>query len=250
MQSDVTRSHYERLADKYDENWAYSPEFTGWMTGNILSRLLPGRGASRALDIGCGTGLYARGLVAKAGLVVCADPSAGMLGQLPDDERLVPLVAAAEDLADGRAALPHDGYDAVLMKEVIHHVADPSQVVAGVSRLLRPGGRLLVVMLPSDIEYPLFGAALTLFRERQPAPEIIAAALADSGLEAELTYDEFPLAFSIERYTRMVRNRYMSLLASFDDDELEAGISEIRHLHPGAEVRFPDRFAFVLGVKA
>jgi hypothetical protein len=40
------------------------------------------------------------------------------------------------------------------------------------------------------------------------------------------------------------------MLASFDDDEIDAGISEIRRTHPGPEVRFPDRFAFVLGVKA
>ena len=71
-----------------------------------------------------------------------------------------------------------------------------------------------------------------------------------AGLRTELTYDEFPLVFSLNRYTQMVRNRYMSLLASFDDAELEAGISEMRRTHPGPEVRFPDRFAFVLGVKA
>lgn len=250
MHSDVTQSHYERLADKYDENWAYSPEFVEWMTGNIIRRLKPVPGESRVLDVGCGTGLYARGMADHASVVVCADLSAAMLGQLPDDHRLVPLVAGAEELIEGKVRLPHDGYDAILMKEVIHHVADPQQVLADLPRLLRRGGRVLVVMLPSDINYPLFGAALSLFRERQPVPEDIEAAMVGSGLETELTYEEFPLVFSVERYAQMVRNRYMSLLASFNDEELAAGISEIRHKHPGPEVRFPDRFAFVLGVKA
>jgi hypothetical protein len=45
----------------------------------------------------------------------------------------------------------------------------------------------------------------------------------------------------------MVRNRYLSLLSLFDDEELAAGIEEIRHRHPGRQVEFRDRFAFVLG---
>ncbi|MET8049528.1 class I SAM-dependent methyltransferase [Streptosporangium sp. NPDC005286] len=249
MRSDVTRAHYDRLADRYDENWAYSPEFIRWMTDDILDRLRLGPG-DLAMDLGCGTGLYSRGLARHASTVVCADPSPAMLEQLPADERLIPLHSGAEDLAEGRIAPPHDGYDAILLKEVLHHVTDPPRVLAGLARLLRPGGRMLVVMLPTSIDYPLFSAALRLFEERQPDPTGIVTAMGRSGLAAELSYDEFPLAFTVEHYTQMVRNRYMSLLSSFDDAELEAGISEIRREHSGPEVRFPDRFAFVLGVKA
>lgn len=248
MGNDATRAHYDRLADKYDENWAHSTEFIQWMTSNIQQRLRLGSD-DRVIDVGCGTGLYARGLVERASSVLCIDPSQAMLDQLPADDRLIPLHAGAEDLAEGRVQPPHDGYDAILLKEVIHHVADPSAVLAGLTRLLRPGGRILVAMLPMSIEYPLFDAALRLFRELQPDPEDIAAAMRDSGLAAELTYDEFPLVFTAERYIRMVRSRYMSLLSSFDDAAIEAGIDEIRRRYPGPEFRFPDRFTFVLGVK-
>ncbi|GAA4194761.1 hypothetical protein GCM10022252_39640 [Streptosporangium oxazolinicum] len=249
MRSDVTRAHYDRLADKYDENWAYSPEFIQWMTGNILDRLriTPDH---RVLDVGGGTGLYARELAEHAEVVVCADPSPAMLDQLPAHERLVSLRAGAEELAEQRVRPPHDGYDAILLKEVIHHVADPPRVLDGLARLLRPGGRMLVVMLPTSIDYPLFDAALRLFRERQPDPVGIAEAMSGSGLDTELTYDEFPLTFSTERYLRMVRNRYMSLLSSFDDAELEKGIEEIRGRYPSPELQCLDRFAFVFGVKA
>ncbi|MEU6715021.1 class I SAM-dependent methyltransferase [Nonomuraea sp. NPDC046802] len=250
MESDATRAHYERLADRFDENWDYSPEFVSWMTENLIKRLNLTPGKSRLLDVGSGTGLYARGMVEHTAVAVCTDLSPAMLEQLPTDDRLVPLVASAEDLAAGLVRPPGDGYNAILMKEVVHHLGDPEQVLVGLSRLLRPGGRILVAMLPSTIDYPLFSAALDLFRERQPSPDSIAAAMNRAGLQTELTYDEFPLIFTVERYTQMVRNRYMSLLASFNDAELEAGVSEIRRKHPGPEVRFPDRFAFVLGVKA
>ena len=156
MNGDVTRNHYDRLAATYDQNWAYSPEFLAWMTGCILRRLQISDGDLVA-DIGCGTGLYARGLADHAAAVVCAEPSAGMLAQVPRDDRLIPVAASAEDLAFGRVALPHDGYDAILLKEVLHHIDDRVAVIGGMARLLKPDGRMLVVMLPTRITYPLFG---------------------------------------------------------------------------------------------
>lgn len=241
-----TQAHYDRLAPVYDENWAYSPDFLEWMNGCILARLQVDPG-DRVLDVGCGTGLYARQLAERAGSVVCVDPSARMLEQIPDDPRLVAVQASAEDLAPGSPLLPVDRFEAILVKEAIHHVADRGAVIDGLARLLAPGGRLLVVMLPTRIDYPLFQAAHERFTELQPDPEAIAAAMADAGLAVELSYDEFPLAFPTERYLAMVRDHYMSLLSTFDDNEVAAGIDEIRRRYPGERVEFKDRFAFVLG---
>jgi ubiquinone/menaquinone biosynthesis C-methylase UbiE len=155
--------------------------------------------------------------------------------------------ASAEDLASGRTALAHASYDALLLKEILHHVADRAGVIAGLARLLRPGGRMLVVMLPTQISYPLFAAALKLFTDQQPDPAEVAYLMRSAGLLAELSYESFPLAFPTERYLQMVRNRYMSLLSAFDDEQLEAGVAEIRRAHPGEQVAFTDTFAFVLG---
>jgi SAM-dependent methyltransferase len=155
--------------------------------------------------------------------------------------------SSAEDLASGRAVLPVDRFEAILVKEAIHHVADREAVISGLAKLLAPGGRLLVVMLPTRIDYPLFPAAHDRFRELQPDPEVIAASMGDAGLVVSLSYDDFSLMFPTERYLAMVRSRYLSLLSLFDDEELAAGIEEIRRQHPGPKVAFRDRFAFVLG---
>ena len=40
----------------------------------------------------------------------------------------------------------------------------------------------------------------------------------------------------------------MSLLSTFDDDEVAAGVEEIRRRYPGERMEFKDRFAFVLGI--
>jgi ubiquinone/menaquinone biosynthesis C-methylase UbiE len=244
---DETRAHYDHLAPVYDQNWAYSQDFLEWMSDCILARLRVKHG-DRVVDVGCGTGLYARRLAEHAGTVVCVDPSARMLERIPDDPRLVVVQASAEDLASGSTVLPGGRFEAIVVKEAIHHIADRGGVIGGLATLLVPGGRFLIVMLPTSIEYPLFQAAHDRFRELQPDPQAIAVAMDDAGLAVELSYDDFPLAFPTDRYVAMVRGRYLSLLSLFNDEELAAGVAEIRRRYPGERVEFRDRFAFVLGV--
>jgi SAM-dependent methyltransferase len=243
-------AHYDRLAARFDENWAYSPDFISWMTSCILDRadIRPG---DRVTDIGCGTGLYARGLARQAGQVVCVDPSQAMLDQLPAGTAYLPVRATAEEVASGDTQLPYTQFDAVVIKEAIHHIddSDRSGVVPGLAALLAPQGRIVVVMLPTRIEYPLFSAALELFEQRQPDPADIADLLTSAGLRTELTYDSFPLSFTKERYAGMIRDRYMSLLANFSNAELERGIAEINERYPGDQLDFQDRFAFIRGIR-
>jgi SAM-dependent methyltransferase len=246
VNGDPTGEHYARLAATYDENYAYSPAFVEWMTGCILRRLRLGPDDVVA-DIGCGTGLYARGLAEHAAAVLCVDPSEAMLAQVPAGERLVTVAAPAEDVATGRVGLPYEGLDAIVAKESLHHVPDRAAVIGGLARLLRHGGRMLVVMLPKRITYPLFAGALELYERQQPDPEGVAGEMRAAGLDTELTSESFSLTLPTERYLGMVRDRYMSLLSAFDDEQLEAGVAEIRAAHPEAELSFTDTFAFVLG---
>jgi len=101
-------------------------------------------------DLGCGTGQVSESLSPFVGRVVAVDSSAAMLkaarGRLSSAENV-------EVRAGELEALPIDDgeLDAALLFLVLHYVAEPAAALAEARRVLRPGGRLLVIdMAPHD----------------------------------------------------------------------------------------------------
>ncbi|GGM78735.1 hypothetical protein GCM10012275_56700 [Longimycelium tulufanense] len=243
------QQHYDRLADTYNETWGHRPAYLDWMADHIRRRLLPRPGGWMA-DIGAGTGLFLRRLLPFATEhtpLVCIDPSAAMLARLPRDPRLHPLQATAEDVAAGRVALPCPAFDTILIKEAVHHFADLDQTLTGLANRLAPDGRILVVATPVKLDYPLFRAAWERFAALQPEAETVAAALRRAGLTVTTTVEEFPVTIERERWLQLVANRWMSVLSTFSDEELERGLAEIAEQNPADPLEFTDRFVFTLG---
>lgn len=103
-------------------------------------------------DLGCGTGASSLALAPWVSRVIAVDGSPAMLDAARERVRESPNV---ELRAGELESLPLcDGeLDVALLSLVLHHVAEPAVVLAEVARVLRPGGRLLVVdMLPHDRE--------------------------------------------------------------------------------------------------
>ena len=103
-------------------------------------------------DLGCGTGQVSVALAPFVARVVAVDSSAAMLQAAR--KRLHGLDNI--DLRRGDLeALPIDDerLDAATLTLVLHHVPEPGHTLAEVARVLKPGGRVLVVdMLPHDRE--------------------------------------------------------------------------------------------------
>lgn len=99
----------------------------------------------RCVDLGTGTGHTAARLLAEGVReVVAVDPSEGMLaaaersyGHLPGLE----LVQASGDAT----GLPSGAYDLVTARHTLHHHPDPTATLREAARLLRPGGRFVMV---------------------------------------------------------------------------------------------------------
>ncbi|MDM0012373.1 class I SAM-dependent methyltransferase [Variovorax sp. J22P168] len=112
-----------------------------WYRRSALQRagLQPG---AEVLDVGIGTGLVAREaltLIGAAGRLVGVDPSPGMMGQ---------VALPGVELVRGRAeALPRAdaSSDFLSMGYALRHIADVHAAFAEFHRVLRPGGRLVVL---------------------------------------------------------------------------------------------------------
>ncbi|MGH7927032.1 MAG: class I SAM-dependent methyltransferase [Candidatus Binatia bacterium] len=243
--------HYIGRTRPWD-NWAYSQtyieEFARKLTSSIDLHT-----SDRIADIGCGTGLYAAQIhrqLKPEHPILCIDPSAEMLAEIPLSNGLKPLRASAEEIASKEVSLPiAEPLSAIIIKEAIHHVQHQADTISGLTDLLAPGGRMLIAMLPTRIDYPLFSAALRKFEELQPDPQEIRNHMTTAGLDARLEPVSFTITIDRSRYLKMVRSRYMSLLSCFTDDELSVGVEEIGRKFPQPVLRFQDSFAFVIGWK-
>jgi tRNA (mo5U34)-methyltransferase len=108
------------------------------------------------LDVGCGNGYHAwRMLGAGARLVLGIDPTLVFalqflaVNRYLDDPRLGVLPIALEDLPEGLS-----GFDTVFSMGVLYHRRDPALHLDALSRLLRPGGELVLetLVLPGEGE--------------------------------------------------------------------------------------------------
>jgi len=104
--------------------------------GAPVVELLAPRAGERILDLGCGDGALTKRLAAAGCDVVGVDASA-------------PQVEAARRLgldarvADGERLAFDREFDAVFSNAAIHWMRPPDDVIAGVWRALRPGGRFV-----------------------------------------------------------------------------------------------------------
>jgi SAM-dependent methyltransferase len=97
----------------------------------------------RVLDCGCGAGEYVRALLARG---------ADAWGVEFDERKLAEGAARDAALADRLSvgdleslAFPDESFDTALLNEVLEHVPDDRAALAEVRRVLRPGGRLIVL---------------------------------------------------------------------------------------------------------
>jgi arsenite methyltransferase len=142
---------------QFDENGArrieqtYASPDVAAQRERVLSLLAPQPG-ERVLDIGSGPG-YLLALIAKAvgptGVVHGLDPSPAMNALAAGRTDGMPWV----HIDDGDAvALPYpdDTFDAAVSTQVYEYVADIPRALSELRRVLRPGGRALILDTDSD----------------------------------------------------------------------------------------------------
>jgi ubiquinone/menaquinone biosynthesis C-methylase UbiE len=244
--TDVTE-HYQRIAERYTDYLSYSGDFVPTLAEKMIDmlRLTPD---DTLVDIGGGSGIFAAAIIDQIKLdspPTIVDPFAEMLEIIPEDLPVQKLCMDGLDFAGEPRS-----YDKVLIKETIHHIPERDQLMRRLHDRITPGGALLLVHVPPELDYPLFDAALERARNWHADPDQLEEQMADAGFSVERDSVDWKHRLPKERYRQMVESQYMSVLSSFDDDELAAGLAEMDDKHAGVEVlEFVDHFDYIAGYK-
>lgn len=137
-----------RAYDRWSHVWNLA-RYTNRSIYTTVLALLDNRHQS-VLDAGCGTGLMSARLAASGRQVVGVDISAAMIGKAQRRN----LSRATFRHGDAEKLPAADGeFDAVVNLISFHHYPKPARAAAEFRRVLRPGGRLVLVAFDRNSRY-------------------------------------------------------------------------------------------------
>ncbi len=137
------------------------PEETYWESlfdvPLALERLKINRTVGHVAELGCGYGTFTLPVAQRvAGTVFTFDIEPFMIARTRGRvhaARLNNVEAALRDVIGDGFGLPDGGCDACLLFNILHF-PEPQALVAEAARVIRPGGRVLVIHWRSDIPTP------------------------------------------------------------------------------------------------
>lgn len=224
---------YSRLAADYDAvRGSEEVDRAFWFAG--LTDLGHLRKGDRILDLGAGTGRFAR-FAAELGPTVAVDRSSDMLAQARGKGPFQRLRADAQALPFRR-----DAFDAALLVMVVHQLADYRAAFREVARVARRA-----VVATSDMRQRRLGhleeafpSLMAIDRARFPPTEQIAAALASAGFRS-VTMESRRLkrVVPMDRELERIRRKYISTFDLLPPGEFEKGLAFLERELPR---RYPD----------
>jgi ubiquinone/menaquinone biosynthesis C-methylase UbiE len=156
------------------------PGQSWFLWAGALASLLP---ALDVADFGCGTGTLSVAIARWARRVWAIDQNAQALEQARERaarEGFTNIHFLLEDLH--RLSLPGGERDLVVISQSLHHVESPAAVLAEAARLLKPGGRLVLLeLMPHEERWVLERLG---HKHLGFAPEFLEAALQAAGFQS------------------------------------------------------------------
>ncbi len=143
LRKEQARLYFNQVAGRFDRS--YGPGRSWQAFGQLLLRMLP---ALDIADLGSGEGLLSELLARKARRIVAVDNSEKMIAFGAAKARKAGLKNLEFRLGDlENPPLPPASVDIALLSQALHHAEKPERAILGASRILRPGGQILILDL-------------------------------------------------------------------------------------------------------
>jgi ubiquinone/menaquinone biosynthesis C-methylase UbiE/DNA-binding transcriptional ArsR family regulator len=140
---DQAKEYFNQVAGRFDRQ--YGPGRSWQAFGQLLLRMMP---ALDIADLGSGEGLLAELLALNARSVIAVDNSQHMVDygtKKAMENGLDNLEFRLGDLV--HPPIDDTSRDVVILSQALHHATSPMKAIASAFRILRPGGRLLILDL-------------------------------------------------------------------------------------------------------
>jgi ubiquinone/menaquinone biosynthesis C-methylase UbiE len=140
-------AHWDRRAPRFDDDFGHSictpAERAAW--DRIFDLVLGARGVLDALDAGCGTGFLAFELAARGHHVIALDFAPAMLAEARRKAAERGASIRFEEADAEQLPFMAGSFDLVISRHVLWTLQHPEAAIDEWIRVLRPGGRLVVV---------------------------------------------------------------------------------------------------------
>ena len=140
---DKMRAHFDELAGKFGRNYVPGRSWQG-LAETLLTLLPP----MVIADLGAGEGTFSQLLARRAKKVIAVDNSEKMVEYGRELARKYGVKNLEYRKGDLEAVPIRDAtVDLAFFSQALHHAQHPARAVAEASRILRPGGRIVVLDL-------------------------------------------------------------------------------------------------------
>jgi ubiquinone/menaquinone biosynthesis C-methylase UbiE len=140
-------AHWDRRASHFDEDFGHSirtpAERAAW--DRILDLVLPTQGGVDALDAGCGTGFLTFELAARGHHVIGVDFAPSMIAEARRKATALGVSIRFEEADAEQLPFTAARFDLVVSRHLLWTLPHPEAAIDEWIRVLRPGGRLVVV---------------------------------------------------------------------------------------------------------
>jgi ubiquinone/menaquinone biosynthesis C-methylase UbiE/DNA-binding MarR family transcriptional regulator len=140
---DKVRGYFDELAGKFGRNYVPGRSWKG--LAETLLQLMP---PMTIADLGAGEGTFSQLLAQRAQRVIAVDNSAKMVefgARLARENGIANLEYRLGDLES--PPIEDSTIDLAFFSQSLHHALHPERAVAAAARLLKPGGRIVILDL-------------------------------------------------------------------------------------------------------